>query len=387
MIWKNRRWWIACFALLVVGLGRPCFAGELGGNPAAHEPAALRIAYVEGGPIIDYRLIFKGLVQELGRQGIITVQAAPLRVNAADNRELWNWLSRFAGKTRLHFLEDGYYSAGWDREKRAENKNALLERIRSRNDVDLILAFGTWAGQDFATNDHPVPVLVFASNDPIHSGIIVSAEDSGHGHVSALFDPDRTRRQISVFHNIFRFERLGVVYEDTPGGRAHANLADLEKIAPELGFSLVACTGNVQAPDIHVAGAALLACYHQLAEQVDAMFLTQSNGLQPTRMTDLLQPFIDAKIPTFSQEGANDVSLGVLLSIAQRDYAGIGKLAASHVLEIMRGTQARDLPQTYATSLAIAINLRMAMLIGWDPPLGVLAAVDEVYQEVRNANE
>lgn len=28
-------------------------------------------------------------------------------------------------------------------------------------------------------------------------------------------------------------------------------------------------------------------------------------------------------------------------------------------------------------------NLRMATLIGWNPPLEILAAVDELYQEIK----
>jgi ABC-type uncharacterized transport system substrate-binding protein len=169
-----------------------------------------------------------------------------------------------------------------------------------------------------------------------------------------------------------------VAYEDTPSGRAFANLADLEKMAGELDFSLIGCAGAINAPG-HLAEEALLACHYQLAERVDAMFLTQSGGLQPARMKELLQPFIDAQVPTFSQEGASQVSLGVLLSIAQHSYADIGKLAADRVLEIRRGANVRDLPQTYTTVLELALNLRMAMLIGWDPPLGVLAAVDEIF--------
>ena len=387
MGWKACRLRTWCCLLLAVLYSHTCFAAEHGLQPDAQAPGALRIAYVEGGLSVDYGLVFKEFVRELGNRGRVQIQGAPFSSDVADNRELWDWLSRFSDNTTLHFLGDGYYSAGWDRAKRAENKKALLERIRSRKDVDLILAFGTWAGQDFATDEHSVPVLVPASNDPVHSGIIASAEDSGREHVAALFDPDRTRRQISLFHSIFRFKRLGVAYEDTPGGRARANLADLEKMAAKLGFSLIGCTGEVYSPDRLVAEEALLACHRRLAERVDAMFLTQSSGLNPACIQTMLQPFIDAQIPTFSQEGAREVSLGVLLSIAQRSYADIGKIAANHVLEIMRGTKPRDLLQTFATTLDIAVNMRMAMLIGWDPPLGVLAAVDEIYQEVRNAKE
>lgn len=351
---------------------------------AGPEARPWRVVYVEGGPSLDHQRILQALAGEWARREGADLEGA--RAKAEEGvPALWN---RLAGRlwpgARLSFLPDGYYSAGWDRKKRAANKAALLERLRSRRDVDLILAFGTWAGQDLATDEHEVPVLVLASNDPVESGVAASAEDSGRDHVAVLFDPRRTEHQLAIFHDIFHFRRLGLVYSDTPSGRAYANLADVRKSAARLGFEVVPCLGEVNSPDTAEAAAAQLACHQQLAPQIDAMFLTQNLGLEPGQMGKLLAPFIEAGVPTFSQLGAEEVRLGALLSVAQSDYQEIAVIAARAVEAIRDGQKPRSLPQAYETSFNIAVNLRTAMNIGWDPSWGILAAVDEIYKNVPN---
>jgi len=58
--------------------------------------------------------------------------------------------------------------------------------------------------------------------DAVNSGIVLSAEDSGKDNVHAQLEPGRFHRQISMFHEIFRFKKLGVPFEDTPEGRKTA---------------------------------------------------------------------------------------------------------------------------------------------------------------------
>ena len=78
---------------------------------------------------------------------------------------------------------------------------------------------GTWAGLDLATNEHAVATLIASTSNPIASGILKDYEDSGHDHIHALIDPDWPARQVSLFHRIFHFSVLGLVYEDSPEGR------------------------------------------------------------------------------------------------------------------------------------------------------------------------
>jgi hypothetical protein len=109
--------------------------------------------------------------------------------------------------------------------------------------------------------------------------------------------------------------------------------------------------------------------------------------MQWHRMKELLEPLIDAGIPSFSQLGSKETRLGVLMSISQNDFKHEGMAAAKAIVKVIGGVKPRDISQIFTGPLGMAINLKMAMLIGWDPPLEVLTAVDSIYQDLANAQE
>ncbi|MCR5220630.1 MAG: hypothetical protein K6E31_06525 [bacterium] len=101
-------------------------------------------------------------------------------------------------------------------------------------------------------------------------------------------------------------------------------------------------------------------------------------------MKELLTPLIEAGT-SFSQNGPEETRLGVLMSLDQSSFKHEGMASAEAIVKVMDGVKPRDISQVFTGPLGMAINLKMAMLIGWDPPLEVLAAVDQFYQEISNA--
>ena len=297
---------------------------------------------------------------------------------------MWEWLHQHAGGKHLVFLADGFYSAGWDSRQREKVRQDVLRRIREKKDVDMVLAFGTWAGQDLAAQDLPVPVIVSSVTDAVDAGIIPSVEDSGRDNLVAPIEPDRFKRQVLLFHDIFAFKKLGIAYEDTPAGRGSIALNEIEDAARELGVTLLRCTDTFDIQDADLASERLLACHKKLVEEgAEAVYLTYNVGLQAAAMRKVLQPLADAHIPTFSQLGAPDVVHGALLSVAQSNTAEEGRFSAGLVEAILKGARPRDLSPVFESPVSMALNLFMATLIGWNPPLEVLAAVDEFYQEMK----
>ena len=341
-----------------------------------------RVIYVEGGPYTDYQQILRTTAQGLAQLGAIQKGDVPIPKETHDTRPMWEWLCRNAGGDRLEFLEDGYYSANWSEEIRVKNKAAILERIRTRRDVDMILAFGTRAGLDMATDEHQVPVMSISVTDAVKAGIVNSIDDSGRDHVHALLDPGRYQRQIVIFHNVFHFKRLGVPYEDTPEGRSACAFEEIERTARQIGVTIVPCATQFRIPDKETSFRNLQKCLEKLSISSDAIYMTISPAMQRNRMKELLAPLIEADIPSFSQSGSEETRLGVLMSLAQNDFSHEGMASAQAICKVMDGVRPRDIPQRFTGPLGMAINLKMAMLIGWDPPLEVLAAVDQFYQEI-----
>ena len=267
-----------------------------------------------------------------------------------------------------------------------DSRKALLDRIREKGDVDMIFAFGTWAGLDMATADISVPVFSMSVTDAVQAGIAKSLKDSGRDNLHAQIDPERYKRQIAVFHDIFGFKKMGIPYEDTPEGRSDVSLAAIESAADELGIELVRCTTALNVPPDQ-SFANLKQCVSQLAKTSDAVYLTTNSGMQWNRMRELLQPLIEAGVPSFSQSGIEETKLGVLMSLSQSSFSSEGRFGAEAIVKVMDGIRPRDVGQVFDSAIGLAINLEMARLIYWDPPFEILLAADAIYQDIKNAGE
>ena len=90
-------------------------------------------------------------------------------------------------------------------------------------------------------------------------------------------------------------------------------------------------------------------------------------------------------IPSFSMLGSNEVRHGVLMSIAQAEFKYVGQFHAEVIAKIFNGATPRQVKQTWSDPLKIAINIETARRIGYDPPVDVLAAADEIYESIDEA--
>ena len=378
LIWGNRVRIVA--SLLALLTASTVFCPQV--SHAAESPGRpLRVAYIEGGPYINYQRVLVGVAQGLAELGLVKNGNVLLPEDTESTAGVWQWLCDNAGGDAIEFVPDAYYSADWNNTIFSQKRADLVKRLNAAGDIDLVLAFGTMAGQAMAADDHKTPTVVLSVTDAVTAGIIPSPEDSGRDHVFAMIEPNRYYREVVLFHNIFRFKRLGIAYEDTEQGRASAALSQIRRAAGELGFDLAECTDAFNFVEAPPATKNLIACHERLARDgTDAVYITVNMGMQPKAMPEILRPLLERRLPTFSQHGVDEVKHGVLLSISQVSFSGQGLFAAKVIGNILKGESPRAQKQAYEEPLSLAINLRTAMSIGWNPPLAVLAAVDEIFQ-------
>ena len=343
----------------------------------ADQKKNLNVIYVEGGPYVNYQQTLAHTARGLEKNKLILNGRVPIPAKTESAQEMWQWLSEHAGG-RIRFLKDGFYSAGWNADMRKKIREDILTRIRERKDVDMIIAMGTWSGLDMAELDIGIPVFSMSVTDAVAAGIVSSVTDSGKDNVHACLEPGRFRRQLMLFHAIFQFKTLGVPYEDTPDGRSTAAMDEIEQTAAELGFKLVTSTAPLDLPDPEQTFANLSGCISELAGKADALYLTYAS-IPKRKIPDLIAPAIRADIPTFSQEGPQNVEYGVLMSLAQTDFSDIGKFEADAMAAVAGGKKPREVGMVFEPELGLAVNLKTAMQIGWNPPLEILAAVDVIY--------
>lgn len=339
-----------------------------------------RLGYVYSGDDEEYARTLLGLVQGLAQLDWLSLpENTPTELGS---KQLWDFLSDSISSDYLEFVRNARWQADNSAlERRAVLRQSIKDRLSTAKDIDLIIAMGTWAGQDIVAIRAPVPTVVAATSDPVGAHIIRSPGDSGLDNLYARVDPERYQRQVRLFHDVIPFKRLGLVYEDTDDGKTFGALDATRQVSRERGFAILTCTAPATGVSQAEATRNVLDCYRRLAPDIDAAYVTVHRGITGDSIKSLAQILRDARIPSFSMLGASEVQQGILLSLAQADASHIGMTYAEIISRILNGATARELDQITEESAKLAINLYTARLIGFDPPVDTLLAADEIIEE------
>lgn len=338
-----------------------------------------RFGYVDSGDYSEYPRTLRGIVKGLEELGWLSVPEAP---PSLDSAQLWEFLAEHTRSDYIEFVRDAWWQpANADAKQRPALRHAIMNRISTIGDIDLIIAMGTWAGQDMALLKAPVPTIVASTSDPISAHIIASTNDSGLDNLHARVDPERYQRQVQLFHDIIPFKRLGLVYEDTDEGKMYTGLKAVEDIAQKAGFTIHSCHAAWNGVTLETATENTLNCYRRLAPDIDAAYVTVHRGITAESVKTIAEILSNANVPSFSMLGSSEVQLGILLGLAQADASYLGMFYAKTIAKILNGALARQLNQIWSDPAKLAINLETARSIGFDPPVDALLAADEIFPE------
>jgi len=355
--------------------------GNFSTDPKTNEGKKWRIGYYEGGKFINYQTNLIATIRGLIKLGWIETTDIPPQ-EGSETKTLWNWLSTKAKSKYIEFVKDAHYSANWDKTLRKKMTPEIISRLIQKKDIDLMIGAGTRAGQDLANNEHQIPTMVISVSDALASGIIKSIEDSGFDHIHARVDPLRYDRQIQIFYDIIGFQKLGVAYQNDKAGRSYAAIDKIEKIAKERGFEIISChiKSNLT---LNKEEESVKKCFRELAKKTDAIYVTLHTAINKKTLPDIVAIANSSRIPTFSQAGSKEVKYGLLASLSQAEFRYVGQFYAETMAKIFNGAKPRQLNQVFQDPPKIAINLKTAKIIGYDPPMEVLGIVDETYQEIE----
>lgn len=352
-------------------------------SPVLNQGRKWRIGYYEGGSFINYPANLRAIVTGLTELGWMASVDIPQINDATASKPIWDFLVRNADSRYLEFVKDGYWSAQWSNDVRKVIKERVIDRLNNKKDIDFMIAMGTWAGQDLSNNRHCTPTMAVSVSDPVRSGMSATARDSGINHFHAKCDPTRYIRQLRLFHRLVQFKKLGVVYENTPVGRTYAAMADIQSVAKERNFEVIACESPFSDIDLQVSTEQTIRCHRQLAQMVDALFVTVHRGIDPKRMGELVTPLLSNRIPTWSQRGPVEVRKGILFSISRGGFKAVGRYHAKVMAKVFNGQKPRRINQIFEDPKLIAVNTKTAELIDFKIPTGILRIADEIYDTIE----
>lgn len=338
-----------------------------------------RVGFIEGEPFVNFTGTLHGIILGLEQYGWINdTSTLPYIIGQEDSKVIWDWLQDEQVSPYIEFVHDAFYNLRFMSE---EEINQMLERMKNKRDLDLVIVMGTRAGVIMSSIEHETPFMAFSVTDAVSAGIVQSAEQSGYVTRWAHTDPERTKRQIRVFHDIFQFSKMGIVYENSASGKSLVALDDILEVAKERDIQIVERHVSVPKNDTDYERYYndLIEAHEQLANEVDAMYLTYGDWELDVLPT-LIKPLMDKNIPTFSQTGAEEVESGVLISVSRADFNSWGKFGAENIIKALNGSSLNDLPQILEDTPGIALNLETASQIGFKVPFDILLVADEIYQ-------
>lgn len=222
-----------------------------------------RIAYVEGGPFVDYQKILRGIALGLQRMGLIENGDVPVPENSEDVSAMWAWLSANAGGTDAALPSGRLLFGGLGRRNPAGKPRKTAHSHQGAAGCGYGACLRYLGGQDLASADIDIPVVVASVTNAVEAGIIPSVEDSGRDNLVAVIEPERFKHQVMLFHDIFKFKKLGIAYEDSSSGRSSIALNELESASRELGVELLVCNDIFDVDDPALAAARLKSCSRQ----------------------------------------------------------------------------------------------------------------------------
>lgn len=340
-----------------------------------------RVAYIEGDPYVNYAGYLSGLVMGLAEEGFVDpVDGWGFSEGSDDAGLIWSWLKDHSGQ-EIEFVQSEFYSLISMTE---EEKKELVRHLNQDKPVDLVLVMGTAAAKFVRQNGIQGNAMIMSVTNAYQAGIVEGIEYSGIPNVWAHMSPNRYYNQLNVFYDLFRFQRVGIVYEDSETGRNEISYQDIRQFARDKGIALVevpvSANQSTDGPEAYEAK--MIEAYHSLAGKVDAVYLTNSGFRTASRIPEYLAPFYQAGIPVFSQTGKNDVSNGATMTIFRYGFTEIGAFCADRFINIKNGEQPGDLEQGYDETQAICFNITAAEQAGVQIPFKALLSADTIYTKI-----
>lgn len=130
-----------------------------------------RLGIYQGGDYHDYPLHLIGFVRGLESLGCLPTGYSEEISTAESLGSMWSILSSNLSAQSVQFVNDAFWSADWNDSLRSIIVETIAERTGPDGDIDMMIAMGTWAGQDLAGALSRCPVIVLSASDPVAAGI------------------------------------------------------------------------------------------------------------------------------------------------------------------------------------------------------------------------
>ncbi len=206
-----------------------------------------------------------------------------------------------------------------------------------------------------------------------------SATNFSKEFAKKMHDDDHKTLSLDLAHEILRFKRIGIIYENTKNGRTIASYDLLQEVAKKKKIEVVECRVPLSILEPEEAIREIISCYGKLSLNVDVLFTHPFHGLDAKIISKLNESLAFFKIPAIALENRNnDQNLSIILEKrSDISLRGMGEMQVYRdLLENLKvhefATRLKNLPE-------ISVNLQNLQAQGLpDNPI-LLLSPDHYY--------
>ena len=299
-------------------------------------------------------------------------------LNERDSKIIWENMCNHCISNRFEFIREMYYSV---HNMSADEINSISNDAR----VNLVIVMGTAAGLHFARNETKNNFMVLASADPIRSGIVSDENIRDRKNIYAHIDRNRYKRQLLAGHKIFKFKKLGVVFEDNLSAFIYSGIKQLQEASETLGFEVVKrhVKESREPNDSDRYYFDLLNAYRELIKEgIDALYITTAT-INPHKLYWLLsQDIIPNNIVTIAQTSEMFVKYGALIGVTILNTEEQGYFIVKQLSDFANGKPFHKLEQVNDSTPRIYLNYAIAKKINLRIPFSTLLIIDSIKHSI-----
>lgn len=372
---KRKKQWIAWILLAAMTI-LPAGCSSQNEETKEKEPLVqiretVRIGCLESEEYYFYTEQLDSAADTLAKEGWLKGYSG----DGEDTEAVWSDICSADSKEGMEFVD----SAVYDITRMSEaDQEALLER----RDLDLLLVFGTAAGEWITKNSDAISYdyMVFGSADPVTAGIAAGETERLNSHAFVHIDSKRTGRQIDMAYRLFHYQDIGVVYEDSAAAYSYSGIRQLEERSKEYGFRIH--TLHVSEPedetDYQRYYGELKAAYAELIPDIDVLYIT-TGKIEDEKLPWLLEDVHKAGVITVAETQESQVKYGALVHITMSDPVEEGVFAGKTIMDYAAGTPIGKLNQVYEITPKIVFNYDTAKLLNAEIPMSTYLIADAIY--------
>ena len=336
------------------------------------QPSPVKIGCFNSGEYYYYHDELDSIALELERTGWISgYEEGKVRETT---KEVWLDLCACDSQF-LEFVPEVYYEEYYMSDEE-------LEAAAACDKVELMIAIGSLAGNyltgvaDRISYDY----MVIGVADPISAGIVAGKDERVNTRSFAVVDADRITRQLEAAYEIFRFQDVGVVYEDSDAAYSYSGIGQLEALSEKYGFNIHRLhVKEAYDEDYDRYYSELMAAYEELIPQIDMLYITTAT-IEDEKLPWLLNDVIDAGIVTVAETSESQVEYGALMHITMSDAYEEGQFVASRICDYSYGVPITEMDMVFEVAPRILLNGTTITRTGVKIPLATYLIADKIYE-------